>query len=190
MHNDMWFDKYHMFDYPDIPEHVVRRHVMRSLGNVPSHSRFASIFEPCVILSPQNIYLADSVRIDSFTKLEGGDGIALGDYVHIASGVSLNIGGGRLIMERGSACSSGVRIVTGSNVPAPDHSRSCSAVAPDAVVSKSFVHIKRNAIIFCNAVILPGVTIGEGAVIAAGAVVNRDVPDHETWGGVPARRLK
>ena len=34
--------------------------------------------------------------------------------------------------------------------------------------------------------ILPGVTIGNGSIIGAGAVVNRDVPDGEVWGGVPA----
>jgi acetyltransferase-like isoleucine patch superfamily enzyme len=185
--NPSWFNVARMFDDSNDKPFIVRRHVMRPLSDKP---RYVTIFDPCILLCPKMIYVADTVRVDSFTKLEGGDGIALGDYVHIASFVSLNIGGGRLIMESGSACSSGVRIVTGSNVPADDHSRSCSAVHPLAVATRSAVTIKRNAIIFCNAVILPGVTIGEGAVVAAGAIVNRDVPDRETWGGVPARRLK
>ena len=34
-----------------------------------------------------------------------------------------------------------------------------------------------------------GVRIGERSVIAAGAIVTKDVPAHELWGGVPARRL-
>lgn len=37
--------------------------------------------------------------------------------------------------------------------------------------------------------VMPGVSIGDGAVIAAGSVVVRDVPGHEIWGGIPARRL-
>ena len=41
-----------------------------------------------------------------------------------------------------------------------------------------------------HVVILPGVTIGKGAIIAAGSVVNRDVPEYEIWGGVPARFIK
>jgi acetyltransferase-like isoleucine patch superfamily enzyme len=40
-----------------------------------------------------------------------------------------------------------------------------------------------------NAIILRGVRIGERSVIAAGAIVTKDVPAHELWGGVPARRL-
>lgn len=43
------------------------------------------------------------------------------------------------------------------------------------------------ASIGAGAVILPGVTIGRHAVIGAGAVVTKDVPDGETWMGVPAR---
>lgn len=37
--------------------------------------------------------------------------------------------------------------------------------------------------------ILPGVTIGRSAVIGAGAVVTKDVPDGETYVGVPAHQL-
>ena len=41
-----------------------------------------------------------------------------------------------------------------------------------------------------HVVILPGVTIGKGAIIGAGSIVNRDVPEYEIWGGVPARFIK
>jgi len=41
-----------------------------------------------------------------------------------------------------------------------------------------------------HVVVLNGVTIGNGAVIAAGSLVNRDIPEYEVWGGVPARFLK
>ena len=41
-----------------------------------------------------------------------------------------------------------------------------------------------------HVVVLPGVSIGRGAIIAAGSVVNRDVPDFEIWGGMPAKFLK
>lgn len=147
----------------------------------------AKIFDPVVILNPSTLRIAHTARVDSFVKLECGEGLFICDYVHIASFVHV-LGGGICIMEEGSSFGSGVKIITGSNVPGPD--RGCSAIAPNSVVKRSCVHIKRNAVMFCNSVVLPGITIGEGAVIAAGAVVTKNVPDGETWGGVPAKRLK
>ncbi|MEO6091802.1 MAG: DapH/DapD/GlmU-related protein [Novosphingobium sp.] len=38
-----------------------------------------------------------------------------------------------------------------------------------------------------RAIVLPGVTVGKGAHLLAGAVVIRDVPDHATVAGNPAR---
>ncbi len=49
--------------------------------------------------------------------------------------------------------------------------------------------VRDGVVIGAAASILPGVTIGEGAIIGAGAVVTKDVPEGETWAGVPARRL-
>jgi acetyltransferase-like isoleucine patch superfamily enzyme len=47
--------------------------------------------------------------------------------------------------------------------------------------------VKARASIGSNVTILAGVTIGEGAMVGAGAVVTRDVPEHVTVSGVPAR---
>lgn len=51
------------------------------------------------------------------------------------------------------------------------------------------VRIGRGAYLGMNASVLPGCAVGSGATVGMGAVVLADVPDDETWAGVPARRL-
>lgn len=144
------------------------------------------IYDPIVVVRSGYISLADDVRLDSFAKLEGGCGLMIGRYVHIASFAHLNIGGGTLHLAEGSAVASGGKIITGSNRV---DGLSLSANAPDAqqVVTRGRVIVGRNAAILTNAVVLPDVTIGEGAIVAAGAVVTHDVPPWTIVAGVPAR---
>lgn len=176
----------------NIPERVLTR--AREMFERIISSDDCVIHEPTVQLRKYSIVVGCGSRIDSFCKLEGGNGeypdtgIVIGAAVHIASFCHLNIGGGLLVLEDGSACASGVKIITASNAPAPG--RSCSAVAPGNVVKRSFVHVKRNATLFAGVIVLPGVTIGEGVCVAAGSVVTKDVPDCELWGGIPAHYLK
>lgn len=172
----------------DIPDSIW--HVFNVLAIPKARYRYISRewYEPIVAIKREMLWCDPDSRVDSFTKLECGEGMYIGKHVHIASFCHLGIGGGLLILEQGSSCGSGVKIITGSNVPGSGHG--CSAIDPAAIIKRSFVHVKRNATLFCGAIVLPGVTIGEGAVIAAGAVVNRDVPDGEMWGGVPARKIK
>jgi sugar O-acyltransferase (sialic acid O-acetyltransferase NeuD family) len=51
------------------------------------------------------------------------------------------------------------------------------------------VHVRAGAYIGMNAAVRQDLTIGRGATIGMGAVVLRDVPEGETWAGVPARRM-
>lgn len=52
------------------------------------------------------------------------------------------------------------------------------------------VRVKQNALIGAFSVIRSGVTIGENSMVAMCSFVNKDVPDNELWGGVPARKIK
>lgn len=51
------------------------------------------------------------------------------------------------------------------------------------------VRIRRGAYVGMNASVHPGLTVGAGATVGMGAVVLTDVPDGQTWAGVPARQL-
>ena len=52
------------------------------------------------------------------------------------------------------------------------------------------VAIGRGAYIGAGALLREGLTVGDGSLVGMGAVVTRDVPAHEVWMGVPARRLR
>lgn len=146
-----------------------------------------TVFDPTVLLRPEKIHCYPTTRIDAFCKIEGGEGVYLGEHVHIASFCHLNIGGGLTIFHEGSSAGSGCRVISGSNVHG--HGRSCSAVAPGAEFKRQSVIIGKNATLFAGAIVLPGVKIGENAVIAAGSVVRCNVPAFEIWAGVPARKV-
>lgn len=147
------------------------------------------IFEHCLILRPAMVSIGDYARIDARVRLEGGQGLRIGDRVHIGSGSALNVGGGELVFGAHSGCSVNVVIATGQS----DLSYRLISAAEepdDCHVIKSRTVIDQYVVIFAGAVICPGVTIGDGAIVAAGAVVTCDIPPGEIWGGVPARFIK
>ena len=52
------------------------------------------------------------------------------------------------------------------------------------------VVIEKDVTIGANCTILPGVVIGEGSTVSAMSLVNRDIPPHSFWGGVPVREIR
>jgi acetyltransferase-like isoleucine patch superfamily enzyme len=147
------------------------------------------IYQPTVLLKTESIFFHGvGIRIDSFVKIEGGEGVHIGAGVHIASFAHLNIGGGELIIEDYAAVASGGRIVTGSN-QLDAVSLSASAPAELQRVSRGKVKLCRFATVMTNAVVLPNVTLGIGAVLAAGSVARCNIPDWEVWAGVPAKKI-
>lgn len=59
----------------------------------------------------------------------------------------------------------------------------------DATRQVAPIEIGAGAYVGAGSIVLPGVTVGAGAKIGAGAVVTKNVPDDETWVGVPARKI-
>lgn len=144
-------------------------------------------YAPIVTTNPHMIHAADNARIDSFVKIEGGNGVAIGHLAHIASFAHIGIGGGTTILEDFTSFASGSKVISGSNIHGLGFG--CSAIDPKGSKAKYITLIKRNAVMFVNAVVLPGLTIGENAVICAGALVRHNVPDREIWAGVPAVKI-
>ena len=147
-----------------------------------------SIFEPLVIVAPEMIGIEEGARLDSFVKLEGGQGVYIGKYVHIASFCHINIGGGTVSLGDYSMCASGAKVLGGSN-KIEGISMSSSAPKEMQVVERYKTIVGPYAFVGTNAVIMYGINIGKGAVIAAGAVVTKNVPPYEVWAGIPAKKI-
>ncbi len=147
------------------------------------------IYQPAVILKPEQVHLSDGVRIDSFVKIEGGEGVTLGRWAHISSFAHVGIGGGRVDIGAGVGIAPGARILSGTNV---EDGFYMSSVAPESMqkIERSHTVIREGAQIGTNAVVLPGITIGAFARVGAGSVVTKNVPEREVWVGNPARYLR
>jgi galactoside O-acetyltransferase len=147
------------------------------------------IWPQAKIISPEVIAIGDSVIIDDFVFIMGGKSTRIGSFVHIASFTSIT-GGGELVMEDFTGLSGGVRVYTGNE----DYSGGCltnpSVPYPYRLPTRSFVHIRKHAIIGANTVILPGVVIGEGAAIGANSLVTKDCEPWKIYAGSPAKAIK
>ncbi|GLI39680.1 acyltransferase [Geobacter hydrogenophilus] len=148
-----------------------------------------TIWPTSKIICPERISIGDSVIIDDFVFIMGGESISIGSFVHIGSFTSI-AGGGEMILESFSGLSGGVRIYTGNE----DYSGGCltnpTVPYPFRKPVRSFVIIKKHAIVGANSVILPGVVIGEGAVVGANSLVTKDCKPWTVYFGSPAKELK
>lgn len=141
------------------------------------------------IVSPEVISIGDSVIIDDFVFLMGGRRTTIGSFVHIASFTSVT-GGGEFIMGNFTTLSSGIRVFTGNDDYLGGSLTNSAVPHPYRVPIRSFVHIKKHAIVGAETVILPGVTIGEGVAIGANSLIKKDCEPWTIYVGSPARPLR
>jgi galactoside O-acetyltransferase len=141
------------------------------------------------VVAPEVISIGNSVIIDDFMLLMGGQKTTIGDFVHIASFTSIT-GGGEFLMEDFSGLSGGIRVYTGNEDYSGGYLTNPTVPFPYRVPIRSFVSIRKHAIVGANAVILPGVVIGEGAVVGANSLVTKDCKPWTVYVGSPAKELR
>ena len=122
-------------------------------------------------------------------KLYGKVAFNEAEHIYIGNNVSINEGvvfnvryDGKVVISDNVMVSSGV--IMNSIGLVFDKSKSEKDHFGQTII------IKSGTWICAGAIITPGITIGENCIIGAGSVVTKNVPDNETWVGVPARFLK
>mgnify|MGYP000107432388 len=56
------------------------------------------------------------------------------------------------------------------------------------MIAKNII-IKDDVWLGTSVKVLQGVKINKGAVVAAGSIVNKDIPEYEIHGGIPAKKI-
>ena len=142
-----------------------------------------SIGNNCSIGFNSQLTAHESFRDGSYSpRIEIGNNVSLGDYIHVTAINSITICDG---------------VLTGRWVTISDHSHGHvepeeMSMAPNyrELFSKGAVYIGKNVWIGDKASIMPGVTIGEGCIVGANTVVTKDVPPYSVVVGSPAKIVK
>jgi acetyltransferase-like isoleucine patch superfamily enzyme len=131
--------------------------------------------------------IGEGTRIWQFVVI--GKGVVIGDDCNICSHVYIEDSvevGDRVTIKNGARLYRGVTIQ--SEVFVGQNAVFTNDTSPRSKVYKPVEDtlVRHGASIGANAVIFP-VQVGFWAMIGAGSVVTKDVPDHATVKGVPAR---
>lgn len=156
-------------------------------NGVPSPARFGSfgddswIVPPATVVGPDLMHLGTGVVVMEYAslrtsggRLEIGDGVRLGRFVHISCSIGVTL-------EPDVSSSDYVAIADSGN---PDWGTPHGASAPWPAAP---IVIEQGAYLGAGSIIFPGVRVGRGAYIGENAVVLHDVPPHSVVYGNPAR---
>ncbi len=130
---------------------------------------------PVNVFDPKNITVGRYTYgpIDVLRWGSDNEGLQVGNFCSIASGVKFILGGNHNIK--------GI-----STFPLEFHVLN----GKEGTLSKGPIVIEDNVWIGTDSIILSGVTIGTGSVIAAGSVVSKNVEPYSIVGGNPAKLIK
>ncbi len=147
-----------------------------------------TIYPLAKMVKPEVIEIGDHSVIDDFTFINGGKGIKIGRYVHIACFASI-IGGGELIIGDYAVVGYGSRIVTGTDTYHGGKRMSSALPQEQRNVTRGRITIEKDAFIATNVVVHPNVRIGEGAIIGSNSLVLKDVEPWSVNVGSPCRKI-
>jgi len=138
----------------------------------------------------KNISIGSNTRIDDFSVLSAGDGgIEIGEYVHLAIGVSL-IGAGKILVQDFAGFSSRVSVYSSNDDYSGQFLTNPTVPCRYTNVMSLDVIIGKHVIIGSGSVILPGVTLEIGVAVGALSLVNKNCSEFSVYMGTPAKKIK
>jgi acetyltransferase-like isoleucine patch superfamily enzyme len=149
-----------------------------------------SIHRSVVVFNGKQIRLASNVRIDCFSLLSAGDeGIEIGHHVHVAAGVHIFGGGGRVLIQPFCGLSGRVSLYTATE----DYSEGymSNPLVPEDLkkLKRGGITLGRHTLVGASSVIMPGVKTGIGAAIGALSFVNKSIPEFTIVSDNPLRKV-
>lgn len=157
---------------------------------------FRSVGENCLLSDKasyyncQNISIGNNTRIDDFSVLSAGDGgIEIGNYVHLAIGVSL-IGAGKISVQDFAGLSSRVSIYSSNDDYSGQFMTNPMVPSQYTNVTSLEVIIGKHVIVGSGSVILPGITLDTGVAVGALSLINKSCKEFGVYIGAPAKRIK
>ena len=142
-----------------IPCHFFRKFVLTKIYGLKCGKK-AVIYGGFEIRDPWNIEIGTGTIIGDEVKLDGRNGIKIGDNVNFSTGVWIWTDQHDVDDPMFANNDKGGKVVIGDR-----------------------------AWISTRTIVLPGRNIGEGAVVSAGAVVVKDCESFGIYGGIPAKRI-
>ncbi len=146
------------------------------------------IYPLAKLANQQCIEIGDFSMIDDFCFLNGGLGLKVGRYVHIAA-YSCIVGGGEIEIGDYAVVGYGSRLITGTD----DYhgaKRMSTALPPEQRnIRRGKIVIEKDAFVGANVVVHPNVTIAEGAIIGSNSLVLKDVEPWTINVGSPCRKI-
>jgi galactoside O-acetyltransferase len=160
--------------------------VLTNLAELKRLGQDVRIFPMVKIVKGGVVEVGDGSQIDDFTFINGGLGVRIGRFNHIASFVSI-IGGGEFESGDYVGIATGARLITGTHHYG-EGKRICPLVpAEEQCVIRGKIVLGKDVFIGANAIIHPNITIGEGAIVGSGGIVLKDVEPWTINVGAPVR---